>query len=394
MIEFILEEKDKNLNIEIDYNYINSLYLIQKTNSITLDDLSILKKKCENLLKFKSLIVFGIGGSCLGGKLISSFGENKNKKIKFYDTIDEAILVPDLEILNLKETAILFISKSGSTLETIIQYDLISKIYKKRIVNFQENFFFITEENSYLHDIARNINSEVFYFDKKIGGRYSCFSEASLIPALFRNTDIDEYIKGAKKCILDFNIKDDNIIDSFKKALQQVKEKEQFTLLCYSEKLEIFNNWYTQLIAESSGKNGVGVTPVVAIGTRDQHSMLQLFLDGKNDKFHTIITKKPSKKSQQLKIENEKFSYLNNHNISEILYTNSIATFNALKIKNRETRLIELKTLNTYTIGYLNMYFVIENILVCQELNVNPFDQPAVEIIKQEVKNILLKKKI
>jgi glucose-6-phosphate isomerase len=382
--------KAKEIKVEniIDFDYINSLYLIQKAIKTKEEDLQQLMNLTSELSNFNTVIVFGVGGSCLGGKLISLFGENK-KKIKFYDTIDESILVQDLEILNLHETAVLFISKSGLTLETILQYELVHYLYKKKIVNYNKNFFFITEKGSYLNEIAIKMNSSIFYFDKQIDGRYSCFTESTLIPAIFKNVNINQYIQGAKKCVEDFNNKKNDVISSLCNALIQSKQKNQFTLFSYAQKFEIFNAWYTQLISESSGKDGVGITPITAIGTRDQHSILQLFLDGKNDKFHTIIVIKPSTDSYKFNIDSESFKYLNNHTISKIFYTNAIATYNALKIKDREVRLIELEELNIYSIGYLNMYFIIENILICKEFNVNPFGQPAVEIMKKEVKNIL-----
>jgi glucose-6-phosphate isomerase len=387
MINFVVDKINKS-DIIIDYDYINSLYLVQKTINTASEDLSQMKVLSKDLCKFNTLIVFGIGGSCLGGKLLSLFGEN-NKRIKFYDTIDESILLPELEVLNLKETAVLFISKSGSTLETIIQYELVHDLYKKRIVNYNKNLFFITEEGSYLNSIADKLGAIVFDFDKQIGGRYSCFTASTLMPAIFKNVNISEYIKGAKECIKDFNDKKTDITLSLQKAIIQAQEKTQFTLLSYAQKLEVFNAWYTQLLSESSGKDGIGITPITAIGTRDQHSMLQLFLDGQNDKFHTVIVIKPSNSSYKLAINDEQFAYLNNYTIAKVLHTNAIATYNALKIKDREVRLIELEELNANTVSYLNMYFIIENILICKQLGVNPFDQPAVEIIKKEVKNIL-----
>ncbi|MEN9782455.1 MAG: phosphoglucose isomerase [Pseudomonadota bacterium] len=387
MINFVTDGIKKS-NVKIDFDYINSLYLVKDVMCTVEQDLKRLRYIFSELMQFNTLIVFGIGGSCLGGKLASLFGEN-NKKIKFYDTIDESILISELEVLNLKDTAVLFVSKSGSTLETILQYEIAHNLYKNRIVDFQKNFFFIVGEGSYLNSIAVKIDAMMTHFDEDVGGRYSCFTESTLIPAMFKNVNVLDYIQGAIDCVNDFNNKKTDLMLSLQAAIKQAIDKTQFTLLSYSQKLEVFNAWYAQLISESSGKDGTGVTPITAIGTRDQHSMLQLFLDGQNDKFHTVIAVKPSQNSYKINIEDERFSYLNNYTIAQVLHTNAIATYNALKIKKRAVRLIELDELNAYSIGYLNMYFIIENILICNELCVDPFDQPAVEIIKKEVKNIL-----
>lgn len=390
MIKVSLTNENQAILNSIDYSYINSLDVINHLTNLSDSFVFDLINDISYLKKFRNLIVFGIGGSCLGGKLLSSFSEDENKLLRFYDTIDEKILIPELNSLNLKNTAVLIISKSGKTLETVIQYELIYNLYKEKIVNFENNFFFITEKDSFLFEVAKNIKAKVFNFPKEIGGRYSCFTEASLIPSLFNNTDINLYIKGAKKCLEDFNLK--KLDKSIQSSINAIKELDQFVLISYSEKLKLFNDWYVQLLAESSGKEGKGITPITAIGTRDQHSSLQLFLDGKNDKFFTIITQTSNDKYKLNKINNDEFSYLSNVSLSELLYTNAIATFNALKIKNRNVRLIEIENVNSASIGYLNCYFIIENILICKALNVNPFDQPAVEIIKKEVKQILSNK--
>jgi glucose-6-phosphate isomerase len=388
MINSIFDKNYQNLIEDSSYEYIKSLYFVEKLLNTDEKFFEELKKQIKILSKFNTLLVFGIGGSCLGGKLISSFGKNI-KTIKFYDTIDEDILVQGLEILNLKDVASIFISKSGHTLETVIQYELVLMLYKKRLIQYNKNLLFLTKEGSYLHKKSIEVGGTFLPFDQLIGGRYSCFTEAALIPAMFKDVSYVNYIAGAKKCVKDFLSKESDITKNINFALNNIKNKSQYALLSYAQNLDLFNSWFVQLLSESSGKNGVGMTPISYIGTKDQHSMLQLFLDGINDKIYTIIVKKAKKDSTTIKFEDENFSYLNKSNISEILNTNAVAVFNVLKNRNRNVRLIEVENLNECLIGYLNMYFIIENILLCKQLGVDPFDQPAVEFVKQEIKNIL-----
>ena len=360
--------------------------------------------------KHQTLIICGMGGSSLGAKAIcgSKFFDlnysqkTHNKKIHFLDNIHHQNLNDFLETINFDKTAFLFISKSGKTIETICQTLLITNYYQKQLTqNKAKNLYFITENHQKpnpLAKIANNYQRLIIQHDQDIGGRYSCFTPVALIPTAFYDIDIASYLEGAKDMLNSFVNNETDIVERGVYFLQQ-SQKQNLNIqvsMPYLARLYHFNYWYNQLLAESIGKNSKGITPLKALGSVDQHSVLQLFLDGNNDKFFTFLTTNNQNKGDDLQVPKylgDDLEYLKNNKLGDVIYANQEATIKSIKNKNHLLRRLDIKELNEYSLGQLMMYFMLETILYAKIVKVNPFDQPAVEEGKIYAKQMLIDKK-
>jgi len=381
--------------------------------------------------KYQTLIVCGMGGSSLGAKAIcgtrffdskniqrsqkndvksgdkNSVGDKKDKKIHFLDNIHHQELNNFLASLDFKQTAFLFVSKSGKTMETICQTLLITDFYQEQLAeNNASNLYFITEDNSPnanpLAKIAANYQRPIIEHDKDIGGRYSCFTPVALIPVAFYNICISDYLNGALDMLNDFVNNKTDLIEKGAYFLQQAEKRDLHIQVSmpYLARLYHFNYWYNQLLAESIGKNGKGITPLKALGSTDQHSVLQLFLDGKRDKFFSFLTTNNQNKGDDLKLPKylaDDMPYLQNNKLGDVIYANQEATIATIKDKKHLLRRFNIEILDEYIIGKLMMYFMLETIFYAYMVKINPFDQPAVEkgkiyaksmLSKQETRNI------
>ena len=381
--------------------------------------------------KYQTLIVCGMGGSSLGAKAIcgtrffdskniqrsqkndvksggkNGVGDKHDKKIHFLDNIHHQELNNFLASLDFKQTAFLFVSKSGKTMETICQTLLIIDFYQEQLAeNNASNLYFITEDNSPdanpLAKIAANYRRPIIEHDKDVGGRYSCFTPVALIPVAFYNICISDYLNGALDMLNDFINNKTDLIEKGAYFLQQAEKRDLHIQVSmpYLARLYHFNYWYNQLLAESIGKNGKGITPLKALGSTDQHSVLQLFLDGKRDKFFSFLTTNNQNKGDDLKLPKylaDDMPYLQNNKLGDVIYANQEATIATIKDKKHLLRRFNIETLDEYIIGKLMMYFMLETIFYAYMVKINPFDQPAVEkgkiyaksmLSKQETRNI------
>jgi glucose-6-phosphate isomerase len=359
--------------------------------------------------KYQNLIVCGMGGSSLGAKAIcgtrffdiQNSQKTHNKKIHFLDNIHHQNLNDFLQTLSFEKTAFLFISKSGKTIETICQTLLIINFYQQQITtNKAQNLYFITEKNNKyqnpnpLAKIANNYQRPIIPHDQDIGGRYSCFTPVALIPVAFYSINIEQYLNGAKDILNDFINDKTDLIQKGAYFLQQAQQQnlDIQVSMPYLARLYHFNYWYNQLLAESIGKNGQGITPLKALGSVDQHSVLQLFLDGKKDKFFTFLTTNNQNKGDDLKVPEylqDELRYLKNNKLGDVIYANQEATIKIVKNKNLLLRRFDIKQLDEYTLGQLMMYFMLEAIFYAKITKVDPFDQPAVEEGKSYAKQML-----
>ena len=341
----------------------------------------------KNYKNFKRVIIIGLGGSILGAQAINSFLKRNTKK--------EFIFINDLNLIqinklknikHLKNSLFIIISKSGNTIEVLSIIDSL-----KNIANFNKRNSLVITENkkSYLSNFAKKLKIKIIYHKKYIGGRYSIFSETALVPSQLMGIDIIKFKKNIhnflnkKKSIL---IK--NLINLSK--IYNSKKINSLILLNYCPGLEYFLLWCQQLIAESLGKGGHGKTPLISIGPRDHHSLLQLFLDGPKNNFFYIFSfkgKKSLKKKKGLFTE-----AINNHNLENIVENQKNAMTSVLKNKKIPYISIEIKKRNEETLGELFSYFILETILMGQNLKINPFNQPAVEEIKKLTRKNLFKK--
>ena len=353
-----------------------------------LKDKDLLEYTIEQTKKFKKnknfFVVFGTGGSNLGARALINILIDQPKNILFFDNIDPLFFQNQIINLDINTTGFIIISKSGTTPETLSQFGSIINIAKER--NILEilfnNSLVVTEfKESPLFNIAKKNNCNLLEHKKDIGGRYSIFSNVGMIPAILAGLDVKKIHLGALKVI-----EKKDFIDSFKFAqIFKFCSSNNYlsnVMMTYSDGLNYFGKWYLQLWAESIGKKNKGVTALHAIGTTDQHSQLQLYLDGPKDKFFTFIKSNYQRKG--LKIDDqimreESVNYLINKTMGDLMHAEQNATIDTFKLNNFKFREILLSEINEENMGALMAKSIIETIAACIYFDVDPFDQPAVE---------------
>ena len=370
--------KSKNLNTK---KIFNELF---KKKSEVLNSLSKSYKNSFNskiLNKYKSYSnfkVIGMGGSSLGSKAIYFFLRKKIKKnFKFLDNLSPH------KKLNKKISCNLIISKSGNTVETIINANV--------FINKNDKNIFITEKkNNYLLKLAEKLKSEIIHHNNYIGGRYSVLSEVGMVPAELMGLKPENF-KNLNNLVK--NKKFTNTLINNVNSILSLSKKKKFNsiVINYDEQSESLFNWYQQLVAESLGKKNKGILPVISNMPRDNHSVMQLYLDGFKNNFFTFFS---VKEKNSLKIKNDSIlqthEYLKNKKIYDIIYSQKQATENVFNKKNIPFRSFEIKERNEKTLGELFTFFILETILLAKSLELDPFNQPAVELIKTETKKILI----
>ena len=359
----ILSSNHEVINsLKLNYDYSFSRKLIRKFNA---------KKKSINLI--------GMGGSILGTKAIYSFLRKKIKtNVTFIDNLS-----PNLKI-NKNKNLNIVVSKSGNTLETIIN----ANIYIKQK---QENIFITEDKNSLLRNLALKLKAEIIEHNNFIGGRYSVLSEVGMLPASLMGLNIKNFkryndlIKN-KKFV-------DGIVTNVACIFYFIKKKKfNSVILNYDEDSQDLFKWYQQLVAESLGKKGKGIFPIVSSMPKDNHSLLQLYLDGPKNNFFTIFYA-DQKKTHKI-VDKSYFNLdenLVNKSIIDIISSKKIATENIFSKKNIPYRSFDIFEKNEETLGELFTFFILETILLGKIMRVDPFDQPAVELLKKETKKILKK---
>ena len=336
------------------------------------------KRFLNKIKKNKNYRLLGMGGSTLGSQAIYQFFENTVKNnFEFIDNLQSK------KNFNKKKYTNLIISKSGNTIETIVNANI---LIKKKDANF-----FITEnKKNYLHLLAKQLKADVIEHNNFIGGRYSVLSEVGMLPA--------ELMGLKSKNFRQFNslIKSkkftNNLINNVASTIYFIKKRKfNSVIINYDERSENLFKWYQQLISESLGKNNKGLLPIVSTMPKDNHSVMQLYLDGFKNNFYTffIVREKSSEKIDNKNIL-KSHNFLKNKKISDIVYAQKKATETVFKKKNLPFRSFEIRERNEKTLGELFCFFILETILLGRSLNVDPFDQPAVELIKTETKKNLV----
>ena len=361
--KLLLTIKDKNdLILSFGNNYRNSFK----------------KKSLAKYKKFKNIRVIGMGGSTLGSQTIYDFLKHKiTKNFLFIDNLQPKQKKTTKRFLSL------VISKSGNTTETIANANIFIKKKDKSI--------FITEnKDNYLHKLAKKLKSEVIHHNNYIGGRYSVLSEVGMLPAELMGLKSDNFRQ--------FNslVKNTKFLKALISNVTSTlffiqKGKFNSIIINYDEKSDSLFNWYQQLIAESLGKKKKGLLPIVSSMPKDNHSVMQLYLDGFQKNFFTFFyvhENKSDKINNSLILPSQKF--LKNKKITDIIYAQKIATEKVFDQNKIPYRSFEIKKRDEKTLGELFCFFMLETILIGNCLKINPFDQPAVELIKQQTKKILI----
>ena len=381
---FLKEIKFKEFNLKKNLSLKKKLSkILNKKNSV----IESLSKNYKNnydkklLNKYKKSLnfrVIGMGGSILGTQAIYDFlGHKIRKKFEFINNLDSSLKnKPEKKYVNL------IVSKSGNTIETIANVNLFVK--KK-----DQNIFITENKKSYLFLLANKLKSEIVHHNNYIGGRYSVLSEVGMLPAELMGLNANNF-KNYNNLIKNKYFLN-NLVSNVCSTLYLVKKKKFNSIIInYDEKSNNLFNWYQQLIAESLGKKSKGILPIVSSMPKDNHSVMQLFLDGFKNNFFTLFYVRENK---SFKINNQKIlsshSYLKNKNLDKIIYAQKKATENVFKKQNIPFRSFEVRKRDEKTLGSLFTFFMLETILLGKALNLNPYDQPAVELIKKETKKLL-----
>ena len=338
------------------------------------------KKIFKKYKKYKTIILIGMGGSIMGSRSIYSFLKNKIKKDFFFiDSFDHN------EIKNIKKKKCLnlIISKSGNTLETIANSNIL-------INKNQKNIFITENKENYLRSLAYKLKSDVIDHNNYIGGRYSVLSEVGMLPAMFMGLKVDRFRK------LNQLIKKKEFFNTIIKNVSSIltltkKNKSNSIILNYDQSSSDLFSWYQQLVAESLGKKSKGILPIISKMPQDNHSLMQFYLDGNKNNFYTFFFVKDEvskiiKNKELLKSHN----YLKNKSLKNILFNQYVATKNVFSQKKIPFRSFEVYKRDESSLGELFVFFILETILLGKALKINPYDQPSVELIKNETKRNLI----
>ena len=334
------------------------------------------KNLIKNLKKYKDIRIFGMGGSSLGSNAIYDFLKNKiNKNFYFLSNLNK-------KTFSNKKYLNLIISKSGNTLETIVNSNIFIKKRDKNIL--------ITEnKKNILRELSQKLKAEIIDHNNYIGGRYSVLSEVGMLPAELMGLQANKFKQ--------FNIlvKNKSFLSTMVSNVSNIlslinKKKFNSVILNYDETADNFLKWYQQLVAESTGKKGNGIFPIISTMPKDNHSLMQLYLDGKNSNFYTFFQTKDNfspKIAKATILPSQRF--LKGKSLDNIVSSQILATKKVFLKKKIPFRSFYLKTRSEETLGELFTFFIIETILLAKALKINPYDQPAVELIKLETKKIL-----
>jgi glucose-6-phosphate isomerase len=359
------------------------------------DDLAALKVHADRFAKFEHVVVMGSGGSSLSGKTLvalkdQGFGPVPGRpKLWFMDNVDPATFATLIERLPLDRTGFIPISKSGGTPETIAAFLTLTAAVEAKLgkAALATNVLAITEAaDNPLRRLATSRGCTILEHDPKVGGRYSALSLVGMLPAMIAGLDCAAVREGAASVLDPVLAANDvaGIAPAMGAALSVGLAREKginiTVLMPYVDRLNTFGSWYRQIWAESIGKQGVGTTPAIALGTVDQHSQVQLYLDGPADKLFTFLIQDTAGQGATLQPGSDKaLDYLTGHTMGDLLQAEADATATATVQARRPTRVIRVAEVDERTIGALMMHFILETIFAAHLWKIDAFDQPAVE---------------
>ncbi len=411
-------EKNSHLSISeeeitLNRNKFDQLYKMLNEQNQGFTDLPFDSETYIKIREFKknlsvdytNIVILGIGGSILGPQVIYDSLNKSDIKVIFLDNVDPDYINQQLFNININKTLFLVQTKSGSTPETLAQYFLIKKMLIEAGLQLANHLIFVTDaQKSYLLEEARNYQIQVFYIPSNVGGRFSVLSSVGLVLSEFLNLPTEELLLGAKDIYIQTVNQDKYLVMDLATIMYLMFKKGKNTqiIMPYSTKLKSFGNWCVQLISESLGKEknlknkiiNTGITPITSVGATDQHSILQLYQEGPNDKLFIFLTLENFE--NQILIpkmwESSTFDYLENCTFEQLINTEALATMTSLTESNRANINLKIPKLNAYNLGSLFMLFEISVSLIAQMLEINCFNQPGVERSKILTKEILSKR--
>ena len=366
------------------------------------DDLAKLIPLAEDWRnRFSRIVLFGTGGSSLGARALSVLAKKGGPEFLVGDNLDPKFLEIALDPDYIANTGFLIISKSGETCEIIAQ--ALTTIAALRntpgTAKVANHILAISEPgDGVLRRLCREFGITVLDHDPNIGGRFSVLTVVGLFPALMLGIDVVRVRNGARGVLDPVSQKSDSVpaIGAALQVALRDKNFSQSVLLAYGDDFSEFGLWHRQLWAESLGKNGQGTTPINALGPVDQHSQMQLYLDGPRDKQFTFLTLEQAGRGRVVGAELAKQidqSYLAGNTIGDLVCAMQNATAETLAENGRPVRRLTVKTMKEEALGALFMHFMLETFFAAELMDINPFDQPAVENSKVRAKNYLREKK-
>jgi glucose-6-phosphate isomerase len=346
---------------------------------------------------FDDVLILGTGGSSLGGRTLVSLAERGRQhsllrpRLHFLDNVDPDSFQALFESLDPERTGVIAISKSGTTAETLCQFAAVLDFLLGALdaEALSRKILVVTEDKpSPLKSLAERFSLRFMAHDPKLGGRFSVLSQVGLLPARLAAVDGEALREGASK-VLDATLEASKpeeaapaVGAAIAVGLLQERMVTQSVLMPYVDRLGDLGFWYRQLWAESLGKNGTGTTPIRALGTVDQHSQLQLYLEGPRDKMFTLIRLSTAGQGPRVDpklIDDATLSYLAGRTMGDLLEAEALATSDTLVHHGRPLREFALDRLDAEVLGGLLMHFMLETAIAADLLGVDAFDQPAVE---------------
>ncbi len=350
--------------------------------------------------RFENLFVVGIGGSALGGIALKEalLGDTLGNTI-FMDNVDPYFVKDQMKKFDLSKTLINVVSKSGKTIETAAHLFTIEKMLKDQVKNPYLHLLITTDpDDNPLRTFAKEKGIPTLNIPKEMGGRFSVLSPVGLFPAYFMGIDVDELIEGARSTYKSI-LKDEEILYMSVAFLylSSLRGKKMVIIMPYSNRLWSFALWYRQLFAESLGKRfsedghpkEVGQTPVCALGVVDQHSQLQLYREGPKDKIVMFLTLEESVETPKIEATIKDFRFLEGKDLFDLLLAEKDGTEISLIEAGVPTFTISLEKLSPFHIGSLIIFFELQVAVLGRLYNINPYDQPGVELGKKISKAIL-----
>ena len=372
-------------------------YTLGKDSLPLVQEVKEYQKNSEYLQNIECVVVVGIGGSSLGTKALHSIFKEKCPNCKdmlFLENPDEIDLSKKFARIKKEKTVFVIVSKSGNTVETISIFKKIIEVfnldYKK---DDKEKLIIVTDNDSNLHKFANYYNIKSYTIPSNVGGRFSVLSAVGVVPLTLAGFEISSVLQGASEMIDSFFAGEkENIL---KKAAFYVLHKKLYpmnVLFSYANCLEDFTKWYVQLWGESLGKidtkgEHVGLTPIGHIGSVDQHSFLQLIIEGCRDKTVTFI--KLENFEKRLKIPNiklkflEKTDFINGYTFNELIDGECEATKESIIQQNIPVDMITISKIDGENIGKLIAYYELLTSACGNMMDINPYNQPGVELGKR-----------
>ena len=410
----ILSEKDYKSSLGIAREAVDSLRAKGKKGALEMleavswrDDISNFNAIGTFYRRFHSVLVIGMGGASLGGKALCSLfqswvmSDSSFPFTYFLDNLDPEIFWELMSDLNPKTTGVLVISKSGETAETLMLLMRCLEYWKDLLTPYEisTNFTAVTTPKSALARVAKRNQFSIIPHPPHIGGRFSCFTVVGLLPLIMVGGDPRKVRQGGALTLKNFFSQKNSLPLQGATVIHALLEKSSITnhvLMPYGDAFAPFAQWARQLMAESLGKDGKGLTPLTALGPCDQHSQLQLYLDGPKDKCFTLFTER-QRPREKLKPEVwdalPELDFLASSTMEELMAAEQKATAHVLAKNNCAVRSFSVKTFNELSMGALMTHFMIETLLLGELLGVDPLTQPAVDGVKVLTRRFLTEPK-